>query len=75
MDIDMPIMNGFDSAKKIGEFLEEKKVSKKSIVLAVTANTNNEEMIKNCKSSGIQEVLKKPLSMKKFEKTIKKYLE
>lgn len=54
MDIDMPIMNGFDSAKKINEFFDKKNLGRKSIILAVTANFNNQELTINCKNSGIK---------------------
>lgn len=74
MDIDMPIMNGFDSAKKINEFLDKKVLGRKSIILAVTANVNNEELIINCQNSGIKEALKKPLTFQKFQEIIDKYL-
>lgn len=74
MDIDMPIMNGFDAAKKINEFLDQKKVKQKSLIFAITANVNNEELLINCVNSGIKEFIKKPLSKNKFDEIIKNYL-
>jgi len=72
MDCDMPLMNGFDASKKINEFCGDHKL--KCTILAITANVTNEEIIQDCRNSGMAELIQKPLSCRKFKEVLEKYL-
>ena len=52
MDIQMPVMNGFDSSKKIRQFSEVP-------IIALTANSSKQEADK-CLSVGMTDYLSKP---------------
>ena len=73
MDCDMPIMNGFESAKKINEFYQEKKV-KNAVILAITANVTNNEIVNDCELNGMKEVWEKPLRVEQFKEILKRFL-
>jgi two-component system, sensor histidine kinase len=71
MDIEMPIMNGFDASRKIREI---ELVTKKHIpIVALTAHTT--ERAKNeCFESGMDEFLIKPIEFDNLINTIDKFL-
>ena len=73
MDCDMPVMNGFESAKNITDFYQKKKV-KNYTILAITANATNQDVIQDCHKSGIKEIIEKPLTIQKFGEILKNYL-
>ncbi len=66
MDLFMPVMNGFDAAKKIIEN------DKSALIVAVTAG-NMPEVAKNAEISGIKELITKPLRVTDIEKLFSKY--
>ena len=73
MDCDMPIMDGFDSAKNINEFYTKMSLNK-PIIIAVTANIVNNEILTKIEESGMKEMVQKPFSCDKFKEVLKKYL-
>ena len=68
MDIEMPKMNGLDSAKKIRE------LGFKKPIIAVTANQQPNEL-KECFDAGMNEILIKPIKSFDIERTLKKWME
>lgn len=64
LDCNMPILNGFDTAKKIKAMIEEKVIPKIPII-ALTANVTNYDILQ-CKESGMDHYLPKPVSKKVF---------
>lgn len=73
MDCDMPIMDGFLASQKINEFYEENKIEK-PFVVAITANIINDDISNKCVSSGMNEIIMKPLGIKMFKDVLYKYL-
>ena len=63
MDIDMPEMNGFESAKKI------KSVDHRAKIVIVTSSKKNEAM-QTAKELGIKEYITKPFDNIRIEKLI-----
>lgn len=70
MDINMPIMDGMECAKKI-RALDDKEKSETPII-AITGNAKNYSM-DDFKSVGINEYLPKPLNFDDLVETVKKY--
>jgi len=71
MDIQMPIMSGIESTKKIRAYEKEEALSATPII-AVTAN-NSRENIKEYLAIGMDDFLAKPINIKKLENVIKEY--
>lgn len=71
MDLNMPIMNGFDATTHIMSLMKEYANSKVNIV-ALTAYAN-EENIDQCHMVGMCKVLNKPVSMEDLEDALNKY--
>ena len=55
----MPIMNGFEAVKKMREFETEVSITKKSIIIGVSANSE-EQMSFLAEESGMNAFLTKP---------------
>lgn len=70
MDINMPIMDGMECAKKI-RALDDKEKSQTPII-AITGNAKNYSM-EDFRSVGINEYLPKPLNFDDLVETVKKY--
>lgn len=68
MDCYMPIMNGFDSAKKIKELIN-KKIVEDIPILALTANASIKDL-EQCKMSGMDCYLTKPVSRKQMKEKL-----
>lgn len=64
MDIEMPIMNGFEATEKIREY-EKKNNKSVTPILAVTAHTSNETREK-CYESGMNDFVMKPIDFASF---------
>jgi signal transduction histidine kinase/DNA-binding response OmpR family regulator/HPt (histidine-containing phosphotransfer) domain-containing protein len=67
MDIQMPIMDGFEATKHIRE------INKEIPIIALTANAMRED-IERTKLSGMQEHLNKPIEVEKLYGTLLKYI-
>ncbi|MCX8085003.1 MAG: ATP-binding protein [Calditerrivibrio sp.] len=72
MDIQMPIMNGYESAKAIRDF-ESKNQLKTVPIIAVTANYEKEER-QRCLAAGITDYLSKPIMIDQLGEILAKYL-
>ena len=64
MDIEMPIMNGFEATEKIRE-IEKQSNLNMTPILAVTAHTSNETREK-CYESGMNDFVMKPIDFASF---------
>ncbi|MDL2292853.1 response regulator [Acholeplasma sp. OttesenSCG-928-E16] len=71
MDLQMPVMDGLESARKIRNL--DNKNSKKIPIIAMTANVFKED-IKNCLEAGMNDHIGKPINNEEFHTILKKYL-
>ena len=67
MDIQMPVMDGYEAAKKIRE------TDKNIPIIALTANAMKED-IERTKEAGMNEHLNKPIDVEKLYATLLKYI-
>lgn len=72
MDCNMPIMNGFEASRRIKNLVYKKKIYPLKI-LALTANTTTED-IDECKESGMDDYLAKPIGKKEFKEKLQEIL-
>ena len=69
MDINMPVMNGYEATRMIREFARED--AKNIPILALTANAFDEDK-KDALAAGMNGHISKPIEMSKLMKKIKK---
>ena len=69
MDIDMPIMDGHETAIGIAEYFREKNFTQ--VVIPCTA-FNDEVTIQKCKDVGMVDFLAKPVSLETLEHVLYK---
>lgn len=72
MDCYMPIMNGFESTEKIKDLIKSNLISKVQI-LGLTASTSAKDR-DNCKNSGMDDFLTKPVSKKLMKEKLQQIL-
>lgn len=70
MDINMPVMDGMECAKKIRALKDKEKAE--TPIVAITGNARNYSM-EDFKAVGINEYLPKPLNFDDLVETVKKY--
>ena len=70
MDCNMPIMNGFEASKLINKMIKHKEIPRIPI-LALTANVSIKD-IEDCKQSGMDHYLSKPVSKKDLKEMLEK---
>jgi len=73
MDIQMPIMNGFDATMKI-RAIEKSKNLQPALIIALSANTIKED-VEKCFVVGMNEYISKPFSPDKLIEMIEKHIE
>lgn len=73
MDIQMPVMNGFDATLKIRS-LEKLNQESSSLIIALSANTIKED-VEKCFLVGMNEYISKPFSPEKLVEVIQKHIE
>jgi FOG: CheY-like receiver len=71
MDCQMPVMDGFEAAKTIRQYIIDNKL-KNIPIFALTAN-NAEEDVKRSYDSGMNEHILKPLTISKLDSVVWKY--
>jgi len=79
MDINMPIMGGFEATKLIREKENQMQLTKSLIIACTAEPILNEEEVNNYRNSGFDNIsntqlVVKPVSKKTFEECIKFYL-
>lgn len=62
MDVQMPVMNGYEATQKIRHFEKELNLEKAAIIIATTANNQPEE-VEMSKRSGMNDLLVKPFTV------------
>lgn len=72
MDLQMPVMNGFDATTKIRDFEKKKKISP-TLIVALSANTVKED-VEKCFIVGMNEYISKPFSPEKLIEVIQKHI-
>lgn len=70
MDIMMPIMDGLEATQKIRDIELENKIEKRTPIIAITANTMDNDRDK-CISYGMDEFMAKPFDMDKLNSIFK----
>ena len=71
MDVQMPIMNGYDATRAIRKL--ENPAHSSIPIVAMTANAFNEDKM-NALESGMNDHVAKPLDMDRLFEVLKKYL-
>gem|GEM_PF-6906032 len=71
MDLQMPVMNGFDSSEKIRAF-EKSNKRKPALIIALSANTVKED-IERCFVVGMNEYISKPFTSDKLIEVIQRF--
>jgi len=66
MDIMMPVMDGLEATVKIREVEQTNKVSKRTPIIALTANTMDNDR-NTCLSYGMDEFMAKPFDIEKLK--------
>lgn len=62
MDIQMPLLNGYEATEKIREWENENNVTKRFKIIALTAHSFEEEKRK-CLACGMNDFITKPINM------------
>lgn len=62
MDVQMPVMNGYEATHKIRHFEKEMNLEKSAIIIATTANNQPEEVLKS-RDAGMNDVIVKPFTL------------
>ena len=75
MDLNMPIMDGFEAVTKIRKILPKKDhLGRKLFVIGTTAQSIDNTLESRCIHAGFNDVLTKPVVRKKLQLIIQKYL-
>ncbi|KAM0820963.1 hypothetical protein AB5N19_06785 [Seiridium cardinale] len=69
MDLQMPIMDGFEATRKIREFEEEQGIAKTSTIIAITG-VGNEDARKEAVDAGMSRYLTKPVKFKELQQLL-----
>lgn len=72
MDVQMPIMNGFDATREIRK-IEERDGKKRAIIIAVTANAMAGDR-ERCMEAGMDDYISKPIQVIELQQMIQRYL-
>ena len=72
MDIQMPVMNGYEATEKIRSLKRED--AKYVPIIAMTANAFTEDVV-NAKNAGMNEHIPKPIDLNKFIRTLKRWID
>ena len=72
MDCQMPVLDGYESTKKIREF-EQSQESAPTPIVALTAGSDEDDR-RRCEASGMDAYINKPFSLADIEKTIESLL-
>ncbi len=73
MDVQMPVMNGYDASRKIREF-EHENHTKHVPIIAMTANAFAED-VKDALDAGMDAHVAKPIDMELLRKAVHQYIE
>jgi len=71
MDCNMPVMDGFEAVKVLGDKLDS--IDRSELKVIGCTGYTSEEKIEKCMSSGMDDVISKPLSRQRLEEILNKY--
>jgi len=66
MDCNMPVLNGYDTTKKIIDLCNSKKVLVPYIVALTAHSETNQDVVDQCMLAGMQQVRSKPIKSEKI---------
>jgi len=72
MDCMMPVIDGFETTKKIREIEKEQAVTKPTLIFALTANVGEDDR-KKCLATGMNDFIPKPIKREMLEEIFKKW--
>ena len=72
MDCMMPVIDGFETTKKIREIEKEQAITKPTLIFALTANVGEDDRRK-CLASGMNDFIPKPIKREMLEEMFKKW--
>lgn len=72
MDCMMPVMDGFQATKKIREIEEERETHHPILIVALTANANEDDK-ERCSQAGMNDFISKPIKREVVETVVKKW--
>lgn len=70
MDIQMPVMDGYEATQEIRKYEEENNISDKIKIIAVTANALKEDRSK-CINAGMNDYITKPIKQAELKRMLK----
>jgi PAS domain S-box-containing protein len=73
MDIQMPVMDGYDATRQIRQMEKENGAEKKSLIIALTANATSADR-KKCLDLGMDDYLVKPFNYTQLQPILKEIL-
>jgi len=76
MDLNMPVMDGFEATQKILKFKSRREaITKEYVPLTIVAVTAyvNEEFVSRCYEVGMADVLHKPVSKEELKRVLDSY--
>jgi CheY-like chemotaxis protein len=72
MDIQMPVMDGYEATRQIREFENNNPDREKSFIIALTANATKEDR-ERCEKTGMNSYLTKPFKYAELEGILQKF--
>ncbi len=70
MDIQMPVMDGYEATQEIRKYEEKNNISDKIKIVAITANAMKEDRSK-CISAGMNDYITKPIKQDELQRVLK----
>lgn len=74
MDIQMPVMNGLESSKRIREIEKESNNGHRAVIIALSANEPF-DIMHACREAGMDDYMEKPLQGNKIYQIIEQYFQ
>jgi len=74
MDLQMPVMDGLESTRKIREFEKESQASKPATIIAITG-VGSESVRKEAMDAGMSQFLTKPVKFRTLQQLLEQQLQ
>lgn len=71
LDLNMPVMNGYQAAKKIRSYAQDK--DQLVWIVGTTSSFVDSKLTQECKSFGFDQLIQKPVRKERLKKIIKKF--
>jgi len=72
MDINMPIMDGFEASRLISQHFKES--GKKGTPIIALTGYSNDSIVKKCKDCGMESYMNKPITQDELRTVMRKYI-